>query len=174
MSRAIWGWSRRRSSVHITRMGGGFGRRLNNDYMVQVAAIAKQMPGMPVQLIWSREDDTRHDFYRPAGWHKLRAALDSDGKLTGWADHFVTFDLGDGPFNPAVMSPDEFPARYVDNLQFGQTKMVSKVPMGALRAPTSNAMAFVMQSMLDEVAHATGKDLPTLHARTGGGAAGRT
>ncbi len=149
-------------TVHITRMGGGFGRRLNNDYMVQVAAIAKQMPGTPVQLIWSREDDTRSDFYRPAGWHKLRAAVDADGKLTGWSDHFVTFDLGGGQFNPALMPADEFPAKFVDNLQFGMTKMQTAVPMGALRAPTSNAMAFVMQSMLDEVAHATGKDLPTL------------
>ena len=149
-------------TVHITRMGGGFGRRLNNDYMVQVAAIAKEMPGTPVQLIWSREDDLRSDFYRPAGWHKMRAALNADGAITGWADHFVTFDLGDGPFNPAAMPPDEFPAKYVDNLRFEQTKLATAVPMGALRAPTSNAMAFVMQSFLDEVAHATGKDLPAL------------
>ncbi|WAT19285.1 molybdopterin-dependent oxidoreductase [Aurantiacibacter sp. MUD11] len=149
-------------TVHITRMGGGFGRRLNNDYMVQVAAIAKQMPGTPVQLIWSREDDVRSDFYRPAGWHKLRAAVNAEGRLTGWADHFVTFDLGGGQFNPATMPADEFPAKYVDNLRFEQTKMATAVPMGALRAPTSNAMAFVMQSFLDEVAIATGKDLPTL------------
>lgn len=149
-------------TVHITRMGGGFGRRLNNDYMVQVAAIAKQMPGTPVQLIWSREDDVRSDFYRPAGWHRLRAGVDEAGKLTAWADHFVTFDLGGGQFNPATMPPEEFPAKYVDNLRFEQHMMPTAVPMGALRAPTSNAMAFVMQSFLDEVAHATGKDLPTL------------
>lgn len=149
-------------TVHITRMGGGFGRRLNNDYMVQVAAIAKQMPGTPVQLIWSREDDVRSDFYRPAGWHKLRAGVDAAGKLTTWADHFVTFDLGGGAFNPATMPAEEFPAKYVENLRFEQHKMRTAVPMGALRAPTSNAMAFVMQSFLDEVAHATGKDLPTL------------
>ena len=149
-------------TVYITRMGGGFGRRLNNDYMVQVAAIAKQMPGTPVQLIWSREDDVRTDFYRPAGWHKLSAAWDESGKITGWADHFVTFDLSAGSFNPATMPANEFPANYVDNLKFEQTKMRTSVPMGALRAPTSNALAFVMQSFLDEVAHAQGKDLPTL------------
>lgn len=148
--------------VHITRMGGGFGRRLTNDYMVQVAAIAKRMPGTPVQLIWSREDDVRSDFYRPAGYHKLKAALDDSGKLVGIEDHFVTFDRPPGPFNPAAMPGNEFPAPYVANVRYGQTKLPTAVPMGALRAPTSNAVAFVFQSFLDEVAHATGKDLPTL------------
>lgn len=148
--------------VNITRMGGGFGRRLNNDYMVQVAAIAKAMPGTPVQLIWSREDDVRSDFYRPAGWHKLRAGIDSDGKITGIEDHFVTFDLGGGGLNPAATAADEFPAKFVPNVRYAQTKMRTAVPMGALRAPTSNAVAFVFQSFLDEVAHASGRDLPAL------------
>lgn len=148
--------------VNITRMGGGFGRRLNNDYMVQVAAIARQMPGTPVQLIWSREDDLRTDFYRPAGWHKLRAALSADGRITGLEDHFITFDLGESPFNPAVMTADEFPAKFVPNTRFAQTKMRTAVPMGALRAPRSNALSFVFQGFLDEIAHATGKDLPAL------------
>jgi len=148
--------------VNITRMGGGFGRRLNNDYMVQVAAIAKQMPGTPVQLIWSREDDVRSDFYRPAGWHKLRASVDASGKMTGIEDHFVTFANEGGQFNPAAMSVDEFPAKFLPNMHYAQTKLPTAVPMGALRAPTSNAVAFVFQSFLDEVAQATGKDLPTL------------
>ncbi len=148
--------------VNLTRMGGGFGRRLNNDYMVQVAAIAKHMPGTPVQLIWSREDDIRTDFYRPAGWHKLRAALDENGTITGLEDHFITFDLGQSQFNPAVMTADEFPARHVPNTRFAQTKMRTAVPMGALRAPRSNALSFVFQSFLDEIARETGKDLPTL------------
>ena len=148
--------------VHITRMGGGFGRRLNNDYMMQVAAIARRMPGTPVQLIWSREDDVRSDFYRPAGWHKLRAGLDADGRITGIEDHFVTFAIDGGAFNPAAMPADEFPAKFVPNVRYGQTKLRTAVPMGALRAPTSNAVAFVFQSFLDEVAHASGKDLPTL------------
>ena len=149
--------------VHITRMGGGFGRRLNNDYMVQVAAIARRMPGTPVQLIWSREDDVRHDFYRPAGWHSLRAAIDGNNKLVALDDHFLTFDIPqDGPYNPASFPPTEFPAKYLENVRYGQTKMETRVPMGAMRAPRSNAVAYVFQSFLDEVAQAAGKDLPTL------------
>ncbi|MEO0062333.1 MAG: hypothetical protein RLZZ08_893 [Pseudomonadota bacterium] len=149
--------------VHITRMGGGFGRRLTNDYMHQAAAIALKVPGKPVQLIWSREDDVRSDFYRPAGYHRLRAALDAKGKITGFEDHFVTFTYpAGGAYNPAEMAKDEFPAKFVPNLRYGQTKLKTAVPMGALRAPTSNALAFVMQSFLDEVAHSQGKDLPTL------------
>jgi isoquinoline 1-oxidoreductase beta subunit len=150
-------------TVHITRMGGGFGRRLTNDYMVQVAAIARRMPGTPVQLIWSREDDVRSDFYRPGGYHRLRAALDDGGKLVGIDDHFVTFEYPAGsPFNPASMSAAEFPANYVPNVRYGQTKLATAIPMGALRAPTSNALAYVFQSFLDEVAHESGKDLPGL------------
>lgn len=150
-------------TVHITRMGGGFGRRLTNDYMVQVAAIAKRMPGTPVQLIWSREDDVRSDFFRPGGYHKLKAAIDGSGKLVGIEDHFVTFDYpAGGPFNPASMPANEFPSNYVPNVRYGITKLRTAIPMGALRAPTSNALAFVFQSFLDEVAHESGKDLPTL------------
>jgi isoquinoline 1-oxidoreductase beta subunit len=150
-------------TVHITRMGGGFGRRLTNDYMVQVAAIAKRMPGTPVQLIWSREDDVRSDFFRPGGYHKFRAAIDNAGKLVGIEDHFVTFDYpAGGPFNPASMPANEFPANYVPNVRYGMSKLRTAIPMGALRAPTSNALAFVFQSFLDEVAHESGKDLPTL------------
>ncbi|MBO9518868.1 MAG: xanthine dehydrogenase family protein molybdopterin-binding subunit [Porphyrobacter sp.] len=149
--------------LHITRMGGGFGRRLTNDFMHQAAAIAQKVPGTPVQLIWTREDDVRSDFYRPAGWHRLRAAVDADGKLTGFDDHFVTFSLpGAGAYNPAAMAPDIFPAKFVPNLRYAQTEMETRVPMGALRAPSSNALAYVMQSFLDEVAVETGKDLPTL------------
>jgi isoquinoline 1-oxidoreductase beta subunit len=148
--------------VHITRSGGGFGRRLINDFMHQAAAIARKMPDTPVQLIWSREDDVRSDHYRPAGWHRLRAALDDKGKLVGIEDHFVTFDLGGGSFNPATMPKDHFPYAFVPNASYGQSKMKTAVPMGALRAPTSNALAFVFQSFLDEVAHEAGTDLPTL------------
>lgn len=148
--------------VHLTRMGGGFGRRLDNDFMHQAAAIAAKMPGKPVQLIWSREDDLRSDFFRPAGWHRLRAALDPAGKLTGLEGHFITFETGGKIPNAASMTADEFPSGFVPNLRYGVSAIDTRVPMGPLRAPRSNALAFVYQSFLDEVAQAQGSDLPTL------------
>ena len=149
--------------VHITRMGGGFGRRLTNDFMSRSAAIAAKMPGTPVQLIYSREDDVRSDYYRPAGWHKLRASIDGDGKLTGFDDHFVTFGEGKEITNfSALMSETEFPAKFLPNVRYGYSTMETRVPMGPLRAPRSNGIAYVMQSFLDEVALAQGRDLPAL------------
>ena len=148
--------------VYVTRMGGGFGRRLTNDFAIQSAAIAQKVPGTPVQMIWSREDDIRSDFYRPAGWHRLRAGLDDDGKLVGFDDHAVTFSAGGQiPFF-ASMEAEVFPAKFVPNLSYGVSAIETRVPMGALRAPRSNGIAFAFQAFLDEVAEAQESDLPAL------------
>jgi isoquinoline 1-oxidoreductase beta subunit len=133
-----------------------------NDYMVQAAAIARAVPGTPVQLIWTREDDIRHDYYRPAGWHALEAGLDAEGQLIAFTDHFVTFGEGDRVARGAEMSVTMPPAGLVPNLRVSQSTIPTVVNTGYLRAPGSNALSFMSQSFLDEVAAAAGKDLPGL------------
>jgi len=151
------GVSESRVTVHMTRVGGGFGRRLKNDFMVEAAMISK-MAGRPVKLLWNRRQDIQHDAYRPGGFHYFKAGLTAAGHLAAFRDHFVTYGQADTVASSAGLSGDHFPAGFVPNLLFAQSLIELQIPTGPLRNPGGNALAFAFESFIDEVAHAAGRD----------------
>ena len=144
-------------TLHVTRSGGGFGRRLSNDFMVEAAAVAKEH-GQPVKLLRNRRQDVQSGVLRAGGFHHFKAGLDAGGKLTAFRDHFVTFSNSGKVAGSATLGPNEFPSGFVQNLDLGFSMMPLDVPTGPMRAPGSNTLAFAYQSFLDELAHAAGKD----------------
>ena len=155
-------------TVHITRMGGGFGRRFYADFAAEAVHLAKAI-GRPVQVVWTREDDVRHDFYRPAGYHLMRAGLDAEGKIVAWSQHLVNASRGHylrwspGPnqtelLDPGELEPYDLPASVVPNMRIGYTALQSRIPRGQWRAVEPSSTVFVTQSMLDELAHLARRD----------------
>jgi isoquinoline 1-oxidoreductase subunit beta len=153
----VLGLPKEKIKVHITRMGGGFGRRLSSDFMVEAAAIARRVPA-PVKLTWSREDDMRHDHYRPGGLHFLKGAVDAKGAIVAWRNHFVTFGNKGRPGSGGSLNADEFPARFLPNYEAEMSVIDCGIPMGPWRAPGSCVFAFVIQCFIDELAVAAGRD----------------
>ena len=143
--------------LHLNRAGGGFGRRIGADYLVEAAAIAQKV-NAPVKLTWSREDDLKHDQYRPGGLHFLKGGVDAQGKVVAWKNHFFTFGEGGQPGSGGGLGGDEFPGRWIANYQAEQTMFETGWPMGPWRAPGSCVFAWVIHSFIDELAHAGGRD----------------
>jgi isoquinoline 1-oxidoreductase subunit beta len=139
--------------VHITRLGGGFGRRGSNEFSIEVAAIAKKLEGTPVKLMWPREYDFAHDNYRSNGWHYFTAGLDSSGKVVSLHDAFVKM-LG----GPGDMTAAGFPFNAIPGSSVKSSKLPGGIPTGYWRAPGDNGNTWATQCFVDELAHAAGRE----------------
>jgi len=156
--------------VHVTLLGGGFGRRAEIDTVVQAVTVARRMKGRPVQVIWSRTEDIRHDFYRPAVACRLRAGLGPDGRPQAWhhriagqsvsqnfAGRLLPFVLESMPDKTNVEGAIHLPYD-VPNLLVEHARVESPVPVGFWRSVGHSYNAFFVESFVDELAHAAGKD----------------
>jgi len=151
--------------VHTMYLGGGFGRRGEQDFVVEAAQIAKQMK-QPVKLIWTREDDLQHDFYRPKTYNRLRAGFDSKNNLIVWQHRIA------GPSIRARNAPPNAKKRIdgtsiegaanipyaVPNIEVTYAMENAGLPVGYWRSVGSSQNAYVTECFLDEVARAAGKD----------------
>jgi isoquinoline 1-oxidoreductase beta subunit len=135
-------------SVHTTFLGGGFGRRLEQDFVAEAVQIAKAV-GEPVQVVWMLEDDLAHDFYRPANYTLMRGALDTQGRPLAWVQRIV------GPSNS--FGGVDVPYR-IPNQRQERVEEDPGVPTGAWRSVGASQNAFVVESFVDELAYAAGAD----------------
>ncbi len=147
--------------VKLARIGGGFGRKFDQDMVAEAALIAKALR-QPIRLVWTREDDIRHDLYRPGACHLMQAAIDRDGKLSGWRHKLAThsrtaFSKGVPP-HLVEYYPDGFPAHHVPHFRVDYYPLPSAAPRGSWRAPGHNVNCFAIECFLDEIAQALGRD----------------
>ena len=138
-------------NVTITRLGGGFGRRLKFDFVVEAAELSSIIK-KPVKLIWTKEDDMTGGSYRPAVRYRFQAALDASGNLIGYKLRGAGINVGNST------RENNFPSGAVDNLLIDTVDHQSPITTGAWRAPVTNFLAYAEQSFIDEVAHAAAKD----------------
>lgn len=150
--------------VQLTRAGGGFGRRLRNDFVCEAVKVAQQV-GRPIKLVWTREDDMAHDFYRPFGVHELKATTDSQRRVTGWSHRVAATsrkfrDPGKvrDPEWVGVCDPDTYPAGVVPNYLSEVVTVPFGLPMGWWRGPLHTFGAFATESFIDELAHDLKRD----------------
>ncbi len=162
---ALTGIPRSAIAIHMTRVGGGFGRRLENDFVGEAVRVAQAAGMSAVKLVWTREDDMRNDFYRPFGIHLLSASLDGDKALSGWRHHTLatsrtwrTERMATAPKHTGTVDKDGVPAAMVANYSSEFSGLDSGMPRGWWRAPVHTFVAFPIQSFIDEVAAAAGVD----------------
>lgn len=159
------GVSPEKVTAHLTLLGGGFGRRGRQDYVVQAVQVAKQV-GKPVKLIWTREEDLQHGTYRPISMGRLRGGLDAEGNVTAYAHtvcgqsifaHLLPHNIRDG-VDASSVDGTHNQAYKLPNCKFDYVMRNTHVPVGFWRSVGSSQNAFITESFVDELAHAAGKD----------------
>jgi isoquinoline 1-oxidoreductase beta subunit len=148
-------------TIHLARIGGGFGRRLGPDYTIEAAKIAKEIR-KPFQYFWTREDDIKYDAYRAFSYHKIKARFNDSGVITSWLHRQAgtsryAFRPNVEPFKSEFF-PNNFPANLVSNFRQEYTLAESNINRSLIRAPGNNALAFPVESFMDELAFATKQD----------------
>ena len=152
-------------TVNTPFLGGAFGRRSNNDYAIQAISLAKKLPGRPIKLIWSREEDIQHDFYRPQIVAKFQAGFDADNNPVA----FRHINVGDGAqrqqglsakllFDPAVMASALNQPYDIPNKSIEHVLEETPIPLGFWRSVGGAHNGFFIESFMDEMAHATNED----------------
>jgi isoquinoline 1-oxidoreductase beta subunit len=147
-------------AVHTTFMGGGFGRRFMADFQTEAAQIARHVAS-PVQLVWTREDDMTHDFYRPAGMRRMRGAVDSEGNIVAWTDFLANPSIAAQWHKDRKMDGSELPGKLIYSIPHIQTRYSlakSGVPRGWWRSVENSFNGFAVESFVDELAHAAQQD----------------
>lgn len=154
-----------RVKVNLTLMGGGFGRRINPDFSVEAALVSKAI-GQPVKVVWTREDDLRHDFYRPCSVHRIDASLGADGMPEAWRHRVSTPSIDvsyqekppEGGWGPNETDGSANMSYRILNRSAEYTLLASGVPRGWWRAVSTTHGMFAVESMIDDLAAAAGKD----------------
>lgn len=144
-------------TVNLKRLGGGFGRRAVHDFAAEAMSISHRA-GVPVKLTWTRTDDMHNDYFRAGGFENMQAAIDPDGKLAAWDQHYIGFKRGGKPVIGSGMIGNELSMTALSNARVRQSMMDINTPCGAWRAPGSNTNAFVEQSFIHELAVLAGRD----------------
>lgn len=157
--------------VHTTFMGGGFGRRTEQDFIKQAVTIAQAVPGQPVRLVWSREEDIQHDMYRPAGVSRMRAGLNEDGNIAALDCTLVTESViassftrvpgsrgGDPKDDMGAMSGVFNTIYGIRHVRAAYVPWVSDIPAGYWRSTSNSTNCFYVESFMDELAHQAGVD----------------
>jgi isoquinoline 1-oxidoreductase subunit beta len=153
--------------VNVVRMGGSFGRRFYSDFAAEAAYLSRAVRA-PVQVVWTRADDLRHGFYRPAGLYRVSGGIDAAGRPVAWSQHLVNAPRGytmkwrgmtePDTWEPGEVDRDPFPAGCVPALRYAYSPVASRVPRGQWRAVEPSSNVFVTECFLDELAHAAGRD----------------